>query len=50
MKTSNKILIISGLVILVLVFASLIGSRILLSKYTNSYDMGELNYSSIENE
>jgi len=50
MKTSNKILIITGLVIVVLVFASLIGSRILVSKYTNSYDMEKLNYSNIENE
>ena len=50
MKTSNKILIITGLVIIVLAFTSLIGSRILLNKYTNSYDMGELNYTNTENE
>lgn len=50
MKTSNRILIITGLIIVVLVFASLIGSRILVSKYTNSYDMGEMNLSSIDKE
>ena len=50
MKTSNKILIITGLVVVVLVLASVIGSRILLSKYTDLYDMREINLSNIEKE
>ena len=48
MKTSNRILIITGIVIVILVLASIIGSRVLISKYSNSYDTGEVNYSNIE--
>jgi hypothetical protein len=50
MKTSNKILIITSLVIAVILLASIIGSRFLLSKYTDSYDIGELDSSNIEKE
>jgi len=50
MKTSNKILIIAGLVIVILVLASIIGSRTLVNKYTNSYNIGELNLSNIEKD
>ncbi len=50
MKTSNKILFITGLVIVVIVLASVIGSRIFLNKITNSYKRGDQNYSNIEKE
>jgi len=50
MKTSNKILFITGLVIVVMVLASVIGSRIFLNKITNSYKRGDQNYSNIEKE
>ena len=50
MKTSNKILFISGLVIVIIVLASVIGSRIFLNKVTNTYKSEDLNYSNIEQE
>ena len=37
MKTSNRILFITGIVIAGIVLASIIGSRILLSRHMDSY-------------
>ncbi len=45
MKTSNKILIFTGLVVVVLVLASVIGSRIFLNQYTETFGKGEVQYS-----
>ncbi|MDA3940305.1 MAG: hypothetical protein PF693_13520 [Spirochaetia bacterium] len=50
MKTSNKILFITGLVIVVILFASVLGSRFFLNKYTDSYKNGDINYSNINIE
>jgi hypothetical protein len=50
MKTSNKILFITGAVIVVMLFAVVTGSRIILNKFTNSYESGEINYTNFETE
>ena len=50
MKTSNKILFITGLTIVAILLASVIGSRIFLNKFTNSYKNENQNYSNIEKE
>lgn len=50
MKTSNKILFITGIIIVVIIFVSIIGSRIFFNKFTNSYERGEFNYSNIKTE
>ncbi len=50
MKTSNKILFITALIIVVILLGSVIGSRVFLNKYTISYKGGDLNYSIIEKE
>ena len=48
MKTSNKILFITGLTIVAILLASVIGSRIFLNRYTESYKEGDINYSEIK--
>ena len=50
MKTSNRILFITGLVIVVILLAMVLGSRIFLNKYTDSYKNGDINYSNIDKE
>ncbi len=50
MKTSNKILLTSGLVIVSVLLASVIGSRIFLNKFTDSYERGDLTYPNIKQE
>ncbi len=48
MKTSNRILSITGIVIAIILLLSVIGSRILLNRYTDSYNSGEINYTGID--
>ena len=50
MKTSNRILFITGIVITVILLISVIGSRIFLNRFTDSFEKGDQNYSSIETE
>lgn len=50
MKTSSKILLTTGLIIVIILLASVIGSRIFLNKYSNSYKSGDLNYTVIEKD
>jgi len=42
MKTSNKILSITGIVIVVIILVLVLGSRIFLNKYTDSFEAGNL--------
>lgn len=50
MKTSNRILTITGIVIALILLISVIGSRIFLNKYTDSYTSDEIKYTGIEIE
>ncbi|MCK5153768.1 MAG: DUF2807 domain-containing protein [Spirochaetales bacterium] len=50
MKTSNKILFITGLAIVVILLTSVIGSRIFLNKFADLHKNGNTNYSNIENK
>ena len=50
MKTSNRILFTTGIVIAGIIFVSVLGSRFFLSSITDSFEGGELNYTSIETE
>ena len=50
MKTSNKILFITGVVIVVIVFVLVAGSRIMLNKYSDNYKSSDSNYEDIKTE
>ena len=50
MKTSNKILIIAGLVVIGVMLIGVIGSRIFLNQYTETYGKSEVQYSIIKTE
>ena len=50
MKTSNRILFITGIVIAVILFVSVLGSRFYLNSVTDSYEGSESNYTNIETE
>ena len=50
MKTSNKILFITGIVIAVILLIGVIGSRIFLNKYTDSYESEDTNYTYLHKE
>ncbi len=47
MKTSNKILVTTGITIAIIIFASVLGSRVLLSRYTNNSEEGNTGGSSL---